>query len=118
MQRGIGFYTKLLLTILLFAGILGYAAYQSRKLVSGPIITISSPQDGETVGTQAITISGTVSNASSISLDDNPIVTDEAGNFKETHVLLPGINIIKIQAEDQFKKTTEKILQIVYKPQV
>ncbi|MDD5068510.1 MAG: hypothetical protein PHS53_02295 [Candidatus Pacebacteria bacterium] len=118
MKRGIEFYVKLILVILFLAGFLGYAGYQSRKLLSGPEIRISSPIDGETVASSTITISGQVSDATNISLDDNPIVMDEAGNFKEERVLMPGLNIIKIRVENQFKKTAEKILQIVYKPAV
>ncbi|MDD5050900.1 MAG: hypothetical protein PHV93_04180 [Candidatus Pacebacteria bacterium] len=118
MKRGIGFYGKLLLAILILAGLTGYVIYQSRKLLTGPEIFISSPADGETVASSTITISGQVSNATNISLNDNPIVIDESGNFKEERVLLPGLNIIKIHVENQFKKTAGKILQIVYKPEV
>ncbi len=117
MQRGIGFYTKVTLCIVLVLTILLYTLYQSRKVIEGPAITISSPADGATIATSTISIVGQVFNSSDISINGDPIVIDESGNFKEERILLPGLNIITIQAKNQFKRSTEKILQIVYKPQ-
>lgn len=115
-KKGIEFYIKLSLIITLFATIAVYGAYQSRRILSSPSIAVSSPSDGATVSDSVIIITGTVLNASNISLDDNPIIVDESGNFKEKRALLPGFNAIKIRAVDQFNKSAEKILQVVYKP--
>ena len=45
-------------------------------------------------------------------MNDNPIETDESGNFKETLVVFPGVNVISFNATDQFKRMVRAELRV------
>jgi len=97
--------------VLVFIGIYGYS--KTKDLIDGPRISVSSPEDGETLFQSASVISGTAKNVSFLSLNDRPIFVDKNGNFSETVALLPGYNILSVRGIDKFGKKTEKTLQLV-----
>ena len=115
---------KLKLSVKIFLGslflflILGYSFYQSRSLITGPLITINEPENGSTVTRQLVTIAGAAKNMNKITLDDRPIYVDESGAFSEKLLLSEGYNIIKISAWDKFSKKTEKTIELVYRQKV
>ncbi len=106
---------RIALLLLLGLVILGYSLFQAQKLITGPVIEIYSPQNGSTVNGALVEIEGRAYNISYLNLDDRPIFTDKNGYFKETLLLSPGFNIIKLDAHDKFKKYTEKQLKIILK---
>ncbi|MBI2100301.1 MAG: hypothetical protein HYT48_03115 [Candidatus Vogelbacteria bacterium] len=97
-----------------FVFIGGYAVYQSSQMMIGPKINLRSPTDGATEGQALVSVEGQARRIAYLTLDDNPIFTDEAGNFKEKLLLAPGYNIIKLHAEDRFRRVIERRLQIMY----
>ncbi len=105
---------KTVIFILLLLGILGYTYFQMQNLVSGPIITVSTPQDGEEFSSSIVEIVGTAKNISSISLNDRQIYINESGVFKEKFILSKGYNVVTVQAEDRFGIETKKVLMLVY----
>jgi hypothetical protein len=95
--------------------IAGYALFQAQKLISGPIIDVYTPEDGATFNQTLIEVTGRARNIAYINLNDRPIFIDKNGYFEEKLLLSPGLNIIKLDAQDKFKKRTEKRLQVVLK---
>ena len=93
----------------------GYTSYEIHKVVFGPKIMITYPQDGSLATTSEIEITGTTKNIQDISLNDGKIFIDEQGNFKEKLLLSYGYNIITLKANDKFGRSTEKKLEIIYK---
>ncbi len=98
----------------IFVAVLGYAAYQSQYIVRGAVLTVTTPQDGETVHEALLPIEGTVTRAAHITLDDNPIFSDPQGHFSEKLLLAPGSNTIKLTVEDRFKRTQVKLITVFY----
>lgn len=98
--------------------ILIYAYYQTKNLLSGPLIEITSPQNGKTFIEPLIEIVGVAKNSSRITLNDRPILIDEAGNFKEKLLLSEGYNIIDFKAEDRFGEKINKTLEVVLKQNI
>lgn len=94
--------------------IIGYSAFQARKIVEGPELQINSPREGIVYTEPLVEISGIASNIKEIHLDDRPIFIDEKGNFKEKLLLFPGYNIIRLKAQDKFGKETEREIELVY----
>ena len=101
------------LILLLICSIGGYTIYQSKKIISGPQITIQSPKTTNANGS-AVDVQGVVKNVSVVTLNDRMIPIDEAGQFKEKVLLYPGYNVIKVEAKDKFGSTVTKELQVVY----
>lgn len=111
--------TKRMLNIMIISIILilifGYTAYEIQKVALGPKIEILSPTNGSLVSDSLTEIVGTAKNINNIILNDRKIFIDEKGNFKEKVLLSYGYNAIVMKATDKFGRTTEKLLEIIYK---
>jgi hypothetical protein len=112
MQRDAKHIFRLGMIVLLFLVIVGYAYYQSQKLLEGPEIIIDSPKNGAVVNDSFLEIKGVAKNIKSINMDGRPIFLDEEGRIDEKLLLYPGLNIIKFEAEDKFGKHKELDLEI------
>jgi hypothetical protein len=108
-------YVRLGLISLFAAGIIGYALFQTRNLIQGPIIKIHSPVNGSSLTKSFVEIEGAAKNISYINLNDRQIFTDESGAFSERLLLSYGYNIITLRARDKFGREVEKTLELVYK---
>jgi hypothetical protein len=95
--------------------IIGYSLFQAQKILAGPVIEITTPQNGATYNSTLIEIDGQAKNAAYINIDDRQMFTDKNGNFSEKLLLSPGYNVVKLDAWDKFGKQTEKKLELVLK---
>ena len=114
-RRETKFYLKALIICLFLIIIFGYGLFEIWNYATGPKIIVSSPANGVSVSESYINIVGQAKNSKVITLDDRPIVVDQAGNFNEKVLLSYGYNILVLKAEDRFGQKTEQELQIVYK---
>lgn len=101
------------LIVIVICAIGGYAGFQSKKIISGPQITIQSPST-TSADDSVVDVSGIVKNVSVVTLNDRLIPIDEAGQFKEKVLLYPGYNVIKLKVTDKFGACVTKELQLVY----
>jgi len=90
-----------------------YAIWRSLNYARGPKIDITSPLNGAVITATTTDIVGVVERAHNLKINDNPATIDEQGNFKQTIIVFPGINRLKIEATDQFDRNTKTILEIV-----
>jgi len=100
------------LAALVGLGVVGYGFFEARRLVQGPRITILTPTDGSATSSPAITIAGLAENVSFLSINDRPILTDEAGYFSERMALPPGRAIFFINGKDRFGRSTSHTVHI------
>jgi hypothetical protein len=70
-------------------------------------------ESGAVVKESIAKMSGTAKNAVLLSLNGREISVDLEGNFEETVALLPGYNIMSIQATDKFGYMDEKIYKLI-----
>lgn len=108
-QLGLG--TLFLLLLLIFV------YHQTRGLLVGVSISIESPKNGALVHESLLTVKGTAKKVAFISLNGRQIFTDENGVFEESLLLAPGYTIITLSAEDTFKRTVQKQIEVVYTPE-
>jgi hypothetical protein len=108
-------YVKIVLAIVIVCGLSAYAYLQSKRYLTGPVITIESPINGSTITKNPLHITGTASNITFISLNDREITTDTAGHFDEILLLAPDYSIITFRARDRFGRELVKRLEVVYK---
>lgn len=95
--------------------ILGYALFQARNIISGPVVKIQTPKNGISLEHSLMNIEGVAKNISYISMNDRQIFTDDKGEFSEKLLLSYGYNIITIKARDRFGQETEETLELIYK---
>ncbi len=101
----------LVVGLLLVAGI--YAYFRVKDFVTGPVIKVNNPQDGQTFENKVAQISGRAERISYLYLNGRQIFTDEEGRFSEDLLLLGGYNIIELKANDRFGRTVIKNLHLV-----
>lgn len=114
MSRHTPIYIRILLILVIFGVIGGYILFNSRILIDGPSIEVTYPQNGATLQEKLITIEGRTKNTTFISVNDRPISVDEEGFFRDSLLLLPGYNIITIEAKDKFEREISKRLDLYY----
>ncbi len=104
-----------LIVIALFF-LVGYGAFEARRLVTGPVIAIDTPRNGATITEGDTYLEGNAENVSKITLNGRGIFITEEGRIHEPLVLLPGYNKTTLTAWDRFGKKTDVVLELVYKP--
>ena len=105
---------RILTAIVLFIVVL-YGLHEAWPLISGPQLSISSPQKGENFDTNFIKISGTAVHTKGVTLDGGPLLTDQNGHFETTLTLPHGGAILTLSATDRFGRTVEE-QRTVYVP--
>lgn len=105
---------KVSLLSILFIFIVIYAFFNARGLIFGVKIK-NVNLERKVEENNVVKITGNAKNAKNISLNGRNISIDQAGNFDETIILLPGYNIIDILATDKFGYKDEKNYQLIGK---
>lgn len=95
--------------------IVGYIFFQARFLLAGPQITLIDEPAVEH-NKRTIYLSGVAHNITHLWLNDRPIYTDQAGDFKEALVLENGYTITTLRARDRFGRETRVERAFVYTP--
>ena len=89
-----------------------YAYHQSRNIFTGPVITITSPENFGTVYGGEFMLKGSVKQVNFLSLNNRQIYTDTNGHFEEKLIAPLGYNIMEIKGKDGFGN--EKIVTLEY----
>ncbi len=112
-----GFNIKKLIGLTAILLLVVYGVFNARRLIEGPKIEILQPADGYESSSNTVSVKGMVKNATFVSINDRPISIDTSGMFEEDLLLSPGYNIVRIFANDRFKKDTGKEISIYYNNQ-
>ncbi|OGI94458.1 hypothetical protein A3A03_02790 [Candidatus Nomurabacteria bacterium RIFCSPLOWO2_01_FULL_40_18] len=102
--------------VIFFLLIVIYALFGSHNLISGVKIKNVNITDGTKIANAVQEITGNAKNAINLTLNGRAIPINQASDFKETIVLLPGYNIITIKAQDKFGETDEKNYKLIFQP--
>ncbi len=102
---------RLLIVLLLFI-LVGYALFESRRLIDGPDITIESPQSGTATSSALITIVGSAQNISFLTINDAPAFTDEQGKFVYRFTPPPGYTVVTVAATDRFGRSARREVSV------
>ncbi|MBI2612905.1 hypothetical protein HYW59_03815 [Candidatus Kaiserbacteria bacterium] len=105
--------TRIIL-IVFFVALAGYAYYEIRGLLSGPVIEVENRV--MEVSEQFITIEGKAGRIATLSMNGKTIPVTEDGAFAEGYVLAEGYNRIVLEARDRYGNATEREIEIIYTP--
>lgn len=105
---------RFLLLAVFLGAILWYLIFQSRNLIQGPTITLTT-ETGGVQSERVITLEGVAENIVSLSLNGRQIHTDQKGAFTEALVLENGYTIMTLTAEDRYGRSTSLSRSFVYR---
>lgn len=88
--------------------VVGYGAYEARRLVEGPEITIESPRDGSATSSIVVTVSGVAQNISFLTINDGASYTDEHGRFVYRFAPPAGYTVVTVAAIDRFGRRAKQ----------
>ncbi len=99
--------------VIIAAIIIAFAVSRSLNYARGPVILITEPANGSSALTTMITVAGKAERVNSLSLNGQAISVDEQGNFSESVTVFPGLNVLSLEAQDQFGRKTRTDLTVV-----
>jgi hypothetical protein len=106
---------KVLLTIGVLS-ILGVIFYNTKDLILGAPLSITTAVDGASISSAYLPISGTAKHASTLQINGRTVAMDKSGAFSDGALLSPGYNIVEISQVDRFGKEKRKIIHLVAQP--
>jgi hypothetical protein len=93
---------------LIALALIGYGFFEARRLIAGPVITISSPVSGSATSSSAVRVSGTAKNIAFLTINDRPAFTDEEGHFSELVSAPPGYTVFTVLGKDRFGRESSQ----------
>lgn len=96
--------TRIIIGIVLLL-LVGYGAFKSWPLLSGPSLAIDSPISYTTSADGSIVVSGVAHNTEALFLNGGPLLIDPKGHFYKALLLPSGGAILTLTASDRFGRT-------------
>ncbi|MDD3607805.1 MAG: DUF4115 domain-containing protein [Candidatus Moranbacteria bacterium] len=104
-------FSVIFFSLALFAGFF-YFYKEIDKFSENPRLVIIQPFSNTSVKGSSIEIIGITDKHNKVTINDQPIVVNENGDFKETIGLQKGLNKITVKAQNKFEKITQEELNI------
>jgi hypothetical protein len=96
--------TRYLIGIVLLI-LVGYGGIEAWPLISGPGLSIASPENYASFPGGIVEVRGSAPRAVVLMLDGAPLVHDQEGNFSSTLTFPKGGSILTFVATDRFGRT-------------
>jgi cytoskeleton protein RodZ len=100
-----------IVALVVFGGFF-YIYRQIGKFAAVPRLVVTEPSDGENVEGNSIEIAGLTDKDAKLTINEQPIVVNDKGEFKENVLLQKGINAITISSVNRFEKSTSETFNI------
>ena len=85
--------------------IIGYAGFEARRYLEGPIIQIDSPKEGETLTGHAVRVTGHGENLSYFYINGYQAYLDRDGSFSYLYTPPEGYATLTAQGRDRFNRS-------------
>jgi len=100
-----------LITILVIAGFV-YLYREIGSFASVPKLVVLSPEQNAVISGSSILVEGITDRDAKLSVNGQPVVVNDEGNFRESLILQSGSNVISVKSVNRFKKETEEIITV------
>lgn len=100
------------ITIVMIA-VLGYLIFQYSNFVAEPKLEVYKPSEGEVIKQREIEVSGITNTDASVLVNNQPVLTDESGNFTAEIEIFEGTEKIEIEATSRSGRKTKVIINII-----
>ncbi len=86
--------------------ILGYLAFQYFRFVSPPTLSLNLPKEGQVVSQKNLLVSGKTDTDATVLVNNQPVLTDESGNFSTTMEITQKTTEIEVKATSRSGRET------------
>jgi len=97
--------------LIVFGGFF-YIYRQIGRFAAVPRLVVTEPSDGENVEGNSVEIAGFTDKDAKLTINEQPIIVTDRGEFKENILLQKGINTITISSTNRFEKSVSKAFNI------
>ena len=84
-----------------------YIGIEIRSVLVPPKLTLSEPSSDITVAGNSVVIAGKGEIGAEVFINNQPVLADPGGNFTETLLLSPGLNVVEVSAKNKFDKVSK-----------
>lgn len=106
---------KLVIATALALSVLSIFFYLYREVntfVSQPRLVIMRPADGETIDGKVVRMTGVTEKDALMTVNDQPVLVNEKGEFSQDIGLQEGLNVITVKARNRFDKESVKAVTV------
>ncbi|MCA9388478.1 helix-turn-helix domain-containing protein [Candidatus Berkelbacteria bacterium] len=93
--------------------ILGYIWFQVTSFAAAPPLDIVTPAQAIKVDVELVEVAGVTDPTASLKINNQPVVVDTEGHFRQQVKLSDGVNAIEISAMNKADKETTKVIQLL-----
>jgi len=106
---------RIIIAVLVAVVVIGGFSYlygQIGRFAAVPRLVITSPASDENIAGNSISVSGYTDEDAKLTINDQPVLVSDKGEFKEDILLQGGVNSITISALNRFNKEISKTVNI------
>lgn len=93
-------------------GLVVYVGFQLQSLFTGPTLVVTNPVSGGS-SVRLITVVGSAQRAEEVRINGNIVFINQDKEFSFPLLLLPGYNVVTVQAVDRFGTVAEQQLTVI-----
>ncbi|MBT4221008.1 MAG: hypothetical protein HN726_03825 [Candidatus Magasanikbacteria bacterium] len=109
-------------TLLRYSTILGvififvlYVGLQVHNILTPPLLTINTPQDGLITSQNTVIINGQTEKNIEVAINGTNIKHNKTGQFEEELTLTPGVNTLIVTAKNKHGKQTQEARYVIFR---
>jgi len=99
-------------TVMAVVACFWYLYREVNSFISSPQLFISSPADSSSVNAHSVQVKGIAEKDSLVSINNQPVLVNEKGEFEEGVGLQQGLNTITVKARNRFDKESVKTISV------
>jgi cytoskeleton protein RodZ len=106
---------RIFIAVLVAVVVIGGFSYlysQIGRFAAVPRLVVTSPASDENIAGNSISVSGYTDEDAKLTINDQPVLVSDKGEFKEDILLQKGVNSITISALNRFNKEISKTVNI------
>jgi cytoskeletal protein RodZ len=89
-----------------------YVGFEIRSVLAPPNLSLDEPSGDVTVEGNSVVIAGNGEIGAEIFINNQPVLADQNGQFTETLLLSPGLNVIEVTEKNKFNKVSKITRQV------
>jgi len=99
-----------------FLAVVGYFAFSVHSILKPPKLVVHTPQDSQVFDERQVTLEGETEPEVELTVNQEAVLIEADGTFKETLNLPEGVSILRIAAKKRHSKAQEVYLKVVVEP--